>query len=69
MKNETGGAIIKEFVGLKPEMYSFLVDDSIEYKKAKRVNKNVVEKITHSEYKGVLFNKKMFETFDEWDSK
>ena len=67
MKNETGGAIIKEFVGLKPEMYSFLVDDSIEYKKAKRVNKNVVEKITHSEYKGVLFNEKMFETFDECD--
>ena len=70
MKNETGGgAIIKEFVGLKPEMCSFLVDDSIEHKKAKSVNKNVVEKITHSEYKGVLFNTKMFETFDECDSK
>ena len=48
-------------------MYSFLVDDSSEHKKAKSVNKNVVEKITHSEYKGVLFNEKMFETFDECD--
>ena len=54
-------------MGLKPEMYSFLVDDSSEHKKVKSVNKNVVEKITHSEYKGFLFNEKMFETFDECD--
>ena len=33
MKNETGGAAIKEFVGLKPKMYLFLVDDSSEHKK------------------------------------
>ena len=28
MKDETSGVTIKEFVGLKPKMYCFLVDDS-----------------------------------------
>ena len=28
MKDETAGVTIKEFVGLKPKMYSFGVDDS-----------------------------------------
>ena len=32
MKNETGGATIKEFVGLQPKNYSFLVDKSSKYK-------------------------------------
>ena len=27
MKDETGGVAIEEFVGLKPKMYSFLIDD------------------------------------------
>ena len=49
---------MKEFVGLKPKMYSFLVDDSREHKKVKGVNKNVVETINHSEYRDVLLNKK-----------
>ena len=35
MKNETEGAAIEEFVGLKPKMYSFLVGDNGEYKKQK----------------------------------
>ena len=39
-------------------MSSFLVDDSNEHKKAKSVNKNVVEEITHSEYKDVFLNKR-----------
>ena len=29
MKDETADVAIKEFVGLKPKMYSFLVDDSM----------------------------------------
>ena len=41
MKNETGGFAVEEFIGLKPKVYSFLVDNN-EYKKAKGVNKNVV---------------------------
>ena len=27
MKDETGGDAIEEYVGLKPKMYSFLVDN------------------------------------------
>ena len=42
MKDETGRIAIEEFVGLKPKMYSFLVDNS-EHKKAKSVNGNVVQ--------------------------
>ena len=41
MKEETGAVTIEELVGLKPRMYSFLVDDSSELKKAKSVNKNI----------------------------
>ena len=58
MKDETGGVAIEEFLGLKPKMYSFLLDDNSEHKKAKEVNKNVVEKILHSEYKDVFWNNK-----------
>ena len=35
MKDETGGVASQEFVGLKPKMYSFLVDDNKEHKKQK----------------------------------
>ena len=38
-------------------MYSLFVDDNIEDKKAKGVNKNVVA-ISHNEYKDVLLNNK-----------
>ena len=47
MKDEIGGVVIEEFVGLKSKMYSVLVDDS-EHKKAKGVNKNVVVTIRHN---------------------
>ena len=39
-------------------MYSFLIDDYSEYKKAKDVNKNVVPTTRHNEYKDVLLNNK-----------
>ena len=58
MTDETGGVAIEEFVGLKPNMYSYLVDDNSEHKKAKGVNRNFVPTISHSEYKDVLWNKK-----------
>ena len=38
IKDETRGVTIEEFVGLKPKMYSFLLDKS-EHKKAKVVTK------------------------------
>ena len=34
-KDESGGVEIKEFVGLKPKMYSYLIDDISEHEKAK----------------------------------
>ena len=39
-------------------MYSLLVDDNSEHKKAKGLNKNVVATISHNEYKDVLLNNK-----------
>ena len=39
MKQETTGVAIKEFVGLKPKIYSFLVEDNSKHKKAKDVAK------------------------------
>ena len=56
-KDKTGGVAIEEFVGLKPKMYSFLVNNN-DYKKAKGVNKNVAATICHNEYKDVLLNNK-----------
>ena len=53
MKDKIKGAVIKEFLGLKSNMYLFLVDDSIEHKKAKGMNKNAVAKISDTEYKHV----------------
>ena len=58
MKDETADVAIEEFFGLKTKMYSILVDDSNEHKKAKGINKNVVATISHNEYKDVLLNNK-----------
>ena len=58
MKDETAGVTIKQFFELKPKMYSYLVDDNIDHKKAKGVNKNVVVTIIHNECKHVLLSKK-----------
>ena len=53
MKDETGGVAIEKWVGLKPKMYSLLVDNN-EHKKAKGVNKNVVAITSQNEYKDIL---------------
>ena len=47
MKGETSAVAIKEFVGLKPKINFFLVDDNSEHKKAKSMNKNVVATISY----------------------
>ena len=57
-KGETSGVAIEKFVGLKPKMYSYLLDDNSEHKKAKGVNKNVVATISQNKYKHMLLNKK-----------
>ena len=54
MKGEIAGVAIEEFVGLNPKMYSFLVNDNTEHKKAKGVNKNFVATISHNQYRDVL---------------
>ncbi|XP_065668188.1 uncharacterized protein LOC136088409 [Hydra vulgaris] len=57
-KDETGGAQIEEFVGLRSKLYSYKVHGK-DNKKCKGVKKNVVKKyITHEDYKDCLLNKR-----------
>ena len=54
-KDEAAGKIIKEFVGLRAKLYSFIMDEGGETKKCKGVKKQVVESIlTHEDYKTCL---------------
>ena len=55
MKDELGGEIMKEFVSLRPKMYSYRVGNA-EPKKCKGIKKCVVKKtITFNNYKDCLF--------------
>jgi len=57
-KDEAAGKPIKEFVGLKSKMYSYLAGAQ-EHKKAKGIRKIVVKnEIRHNDYLNVLFNNK-----------
>ena len=58
MKDETANVAIEESVGLKPNMYLYLISNDSEHKKAKGVNKNIIAKISHKKHKDVLLNKK-----------
>ena len=59
MKDEAAGKIIKEFVGLRAKLYSFIMDDGGEIKKCKRIKKQVVESsISHEDYKTCLLTGK-----------
>ena len=57
MKDEFGGIIINEFVGLKSKMYSIKKIDGKESNTAKGVN--IATKF--NEFKYVLFNKKLLD--------
>ena len=59
MKDETAGNPVREFVGLRSKMYSYVVEKGKkENKKAKGIKKCVTEKgIRHADYKDCLFNK------------
>ena len=51
-KDEAAGKRIKEFVGLRAKLYSFIMEDGKENKRCKGVKKQVVESsITHEDYK------------------
>ena len=59
MKDEAGGKIIKEFVGLRAKLYSYKMYERKEEKKCKGIKKNVIKnKITHEDYKHCLFTRK-----------
>ena len=54
-KDEAGGKIIKEFVGLRAKLYSFITEEGKENKRCKGIKKAVVEKsIRHEDYKTCL---------------
>ena len=55
MKDEMGGKIIAEFVGLRSKMYSIVTVDNEKLVRAKGVNKELM----HSEFVDVLFDKKV----------
>ena len=55
MKDELGGKIMKEFISLRPKMYSYRVEEQ-EPKKCKGIKKCVVKKtISFEDYKRCLF--------------
>ena len=57
MKDELGGAIMTEFVALRPKLYSYKVQDGTENKKCKGIKKCVVKKtLMFEDYKNCLFN-------------
>ena len=47
-----------ETSAIKLKVYSFLVDDSRQHKKAKDVNKNAAARVNLSKYKDILLNSK-----------
>ena len=48
MKDEMSDVAIEEFAGLKPKLYSILVNNYSKYKTVKAVNKIVVAEISHN---------------------
>ena len=54
-KDESGGKIIKEFVGLRAKLYSYKMDEGEEAKKCKGIKRQVVTtSIKHEDYKTCL---------------
>ena len=59
MKDEAGGRIIEEFVGLRAKLYSYKMFKGKEEKKCKGIKKSVVRKdISHEDYKECLWSQK-----------
>ena len=56
-KDEVGGKQNIHFVGLRPKLYSFKVEDNSETRKAKGVKKNVIKyALSFEDYKKCLFS-------------
>ena len=61
MKDELGGKIMEEFVGLRPKCYSYLMDDGKVDKKAKGTKKCVIKRcLKFNEYFECLKEKKEY---------
>jgi hypothetical protein len=58
MKDEYKGRLIKEFVGLRPKMYSILDVDNAEKKTAKGISYRTTAKLRHAEYLSALKEEK-----------
>ena len=57
MKDELGGKIMTEFVALRPNIYSYLMDDGGNDKKAKGTKKSVIKRrLKFNDYKDCLLN-------------
>ena len=57
-KDQTGGEIIDEFVGLRAKLYSYKMFEGEESKKCKGIKKSVIKKtISHGDYKQCLFSR------------
>ena len=57
MKDELGGAIMTEFIALRPKLYPYKKLDGAEDKKCKGIKKRVVKKtLMFEDYKNCLFN-------------
>ena len=59
MKDESGGKINIEFVGLNSTIYYLIDVDGKKNKKGKGINSAVAKNIKHKEYLNVLINKKV----------
>ena len=56
-KDEVAGLQITHFVGLRPKLYSFKIQDTKEVRKCKGIKKNVVKKgLTFEDYTQCLFS-------------
>ena len=58
MKDEAGGKIIEEFVGLRAKLYSYKMFEGKEEKKCKGIKKPVIKNISFENYKECLLNQK-----------
>ena len=58
-KDELGGKVMTEFVGIRPKMYSYVGEES--GKRAKGVKKSVLKKtISHDDYRTCLLKKEVY---------
>ena len=61
-KDEASAVPIKEFVGLRSKMYSYIKDNKKCEKTAKGIKKNIIKNnIKHTDYKNVLFKNKQMQ--------